>query len=307
MAAVLEPMARPVIYGVLGGAFVLILIAALVIMNVLNRRRPRTFEVQAGDVWVSDLWAGDVWAGDVHAGERAFATPRLGAGVLIGLCIAPLGALGATVCGLEIAAGRHLVEAWLGLAGALVFYSAATWAAWNPTGVRLTPDAIIADRTGGTVVFPWAAIDPASPVVSGYAFPLRLVLAKPEMVTRSGLVTGFNKIAFDAVDPVFVAEVITHYAAEPERRAAIGTAAELDRLRAAFPPMDLETQAALTPRITLAGVIVRLLLVAAAIALLGLDHFWLESLGQLMIYIVIFSLTGQQARFRLWHRRRRAT
>jgi hypothetical protein len=305
-AAVLTPAARPVIYGVLGGAFFLIFVGALVIANVLNRRRPRAFEVEAGDVWVSDVWAGDTSAGDVWVGDRVFATPRLGANVLMGLCFVPLLALGAVICGLEIAAGRHLIESWLGIAGAFCFATLALWAAWKGIGVRLTPDNILVDRASGTVIIPWAAVDPERPVVpTDDDFSVRPVLAKPELVTRSGLVSGSTKLSFEGVDQEFVAAVVAHYAAEPERRSAIGTAGELDRLRAALPAADPATEQVLQKGLTRKGLIVHLLIAAGVIAFMSArDYpFWVDQLGSFACFSVGASLAGR-LRLGVWFRRR---
>ena len=104
-------------------------------------------------------------------------------------------------------------------------------------GVELTPDGIAHRRTERQWFVPWAALDPAGPV----GFPrepgiLALPIVRPELVTSSGLGRRGGLVVVRDVDtaPTEIAGAIRHYLTHPEARAAIGTAEEYTRLRAAL-------------------------------------------------------------------------
>jgi hypothetical protein len=61
------------------------------------------------------------------------------------------------------------------------------------------------------------------------------------LVQRRGWTTEPQQIAFEGIDVTFVTHTIRHYMSHPERRAAIGTPWELDRLQGA---LTAETAAA---------------------------------------------------------------
>ncbi|NUO58256.1 MAG: hypothetical protein HOV71_19785 [Hamadaea sp.] len=88
---------------------------------------------------------------------------------------------------------------------------------------------------------PWEALAPGGPNrprPSDYRLPL--IVSRPELVSQHGMRLGSGtadrpnlSLAVD-VQPVFLADAIHWYADHPEDRAAIGTQAEHDRLRAAL-------------------------------------------------------------------------
>ena len=164
-------------------------------------------------------------------------------------------------------------------------------------GIRLTPAGVLFERAGGKVsMTAWSALDPERPVAPGdNSFSVTL---RP---------SGADEIAltFDGTDADFVQEAIAHYAAEPERRSAIGTAAELDRLQAALPAPDPETLPVLKPGMTRTGVVVHLLILIGGIVLAGVgeDTFWLKVPGNMLTLYASFRLIDR-VRAGLWLRRR---
>lgn len=278
-AAVLVPAARPAAYVLLCSVFLLSFVMSLVIANVLNRRRPRALDLLDG----------------------AFDTPRLGVGPLMALSVAPAAVMFVVVGGLEIAAGRDQVTAALIIGSVLGFWGYATRAAWVGAGARLTPAAIVVDGLFSSVVVPWEALDPESPVRPGETpFQLRLVFARPDPMLGG----DSRKIDFEGVDTDFLAGAIAHYAAEPGHRAAIGTAAELERLRAAVPApaaVDPATETVLKPGTSRTGIVIRLLLVFGGIALASADGVP-GFVGNLVAAMAAASLAGS-VRPGVWFRR----
>ena len=57
---------------------------------------------------------------------------------------------------------------------------------------------------------------------------------EPRLVRRHGIPPEPGGVADDNIDVGFLAAVIGHYVAHPEHRAAIGSQAEYERLRAAL-------------------------------------------------------------------------
>ena len=118
---------------------------------------------------------------------------------------------------------------WVVLAALVV-----TWA-WRGQGVRLHPSGVRQTWALGSLTVPWEALLP--PQIPPAAdrrpwFPMRIM--EPHLVRRRGIPRSRRASRTDNVDPGFLAAVIGHYVAHPEHRAAIGTQAEYERLRAAL-------------------------------------------------------------------------
>jgi hypothetical protein len=117
------------------------------------------------------------------------------------------------------------------LAVAYILLIAMLWyLTWSPPNLRLTPGGLDMRRAFGSCFVPWEALDPARPISPERGTRLALRVVRPELVTRRGLVSS-SYVVDSGTDPAFLTAVITEYVAEPERRVAIGTAAELDRYR----------------------------------------------------------------------------
>lgn len=232
VVAVFLPGWRVLIYVTLGVAFLLIFVSSLVVANTINRRRPRTFDL------VDD--------------PAAFGSPRLGSGVLMGASVLPGATLLISGLGYGVASGEHVVFGIPAIIGTLVFVGYSMRLAWIGPGVRLTPAGVLADGLNGSVLVPWTELDPDQPVTPGdNDFELRV---------------GSRKINFEGVDTDFLREVIEHYVAHPDDRAAIGTADELTRLAIVLPapPADDPARpAVLRPGVT-RGVVYGYLLLAVA-------------------------------------------
>jgi hypothetical protein len=186
---------------------------AAVVLGITDRRRAgRAFEIPPG--------------GD------AFRTPRGGATVLAGLAHVALVAAFAGPGAWLLRAGA-LDPAWLLtvvlLAAPLPAYAAGLW---RGVGVTLTAGGLRVDRLAGTLIVPWAALDPAGaadPLPGGREVALRY--ARPGLVRTRGVVPVRDRFAVEGTTTGFAAAAIRWYAADPGRPGAIGTAAEHDRLR----------------------------------------------------------------------------
>jgi hypothetical protein len=104
------------------------------------------------------------------------------------------------------------------------------------SGLRLSPDGLIVQTALSHRLVPWDAIKPNTPQRALLRTPLlTLQIARPEQVQRSGPVFGSGRIIRIPLDfnthPWFLTDTIRWYVDHPDDRAAIGTAAELDRLQ----------------------------------------------------------------------------
>ncbi|GAA3392891.1 hypothetical protein [Cryptosporangium minutisporangium] len=293
VAAVRRPDQQSAIYPPTVGVIVLLFVVALVILNVLNRRMPRTLEAHPG----------------------AFATPRHGAAVLMGVSCWGFIAVCVSVTWIDIAAGG---DRWWLLATlvAVPVAGAVTRLMWVGAGVRLTPDGLSADRGLSSLWVPWDGLDPEQPARPDADFTLRLRLARPELAQRRGWAVEDDVVPVEGADPHFVAQAISHYVAHPEHRAALGKAAELERLGAALPTSGSAAVAqpddTPEPEITRIGLAVRVLLVAGAF---GVKHEepvpdWLDAIATGAVIFGSMNLFGHlatRARNRRRRRRQRAT
>ncbi|MEU8263926.1 hypothetical protein AB0C02_25285 [Micromonospora sp. NPDC048999] len=160
--------------------------------------------------------------------DGSFRTPMYASNVLLGLSCLQL-------AGLSLAFSR---EAWVGLAAGLLLSGilAGMWRAlWRGAGLTLRPTGIEADKMAGVLLIPWEAVAPERPVRGDELWKLKLPYARPELVTSTGWTLERDEVVFEDGNPDFVATVIATYAAEPDRRHAIGTRAELERLQAGVP------------------------------------------------------------------------
>ncbi|GIF21472.1 membrane protein implicated in regulation of membrane protease activity [Actinoplanes tereljensis] len=98
---------------------------------------------------------------------------------------------------------------------------------WRWHGVRLTPDGLIDRQPFGSVFVPWAALAADEPAVSIGRNQIALYFEHPELVVKHGYRPGSSHFLTAGADADLLAGVIAGYVAEPERRAAIGTEAEL--------------------------------------------------------------------------------
>ena len=104
--------------------------------------------------------------------------------------------------------------------------------AWRGRGVQLRPDGLRQPGLIGWLVVPWEAaptVPDLPPAPNAVTVPLKY--GRPDLVPRGGLGASRRRLSTSEVEPWLLTEAIRHYVAHPEHRAAIGTAAEYDRLR----------------------------------------------------------------------------
>ncbi|MGX6607404.1 hypothetical protein ACWKSP_35555 [Micromonosporaceae bacterium Da 78-11] len=170
----------------------------------------------------------------------ALRTPRGAAFVLLGLlhltAVTMFVALGtmATSEGPDRRAWLFLV---LGLGLPLPMYFRGLW---RGIGVTLGPAGLTADLAAGSLFVPWDAFATDQPVTrpGDNEAGLLLALARPELVTRTGLSLRRRLVSFDGPGAGVLAGAIRHYVAHPSDRAEIGTASGYERLFAAGPEYD---------------------------------------------------------------------
>ncbi|MFC7482575.1 hypothetical protein ACFQX7_24715 [Luedemannella flava] len=129
-------------------------------------------------------------------------------------------------------------EGWVSALGVLIFGGLLVghWRTlWCGTGLTLRPDGIEAAKSAGTMTIPWAALGITQPGRGDAWWQIKLAYVRPHLVTTTGWISVRDVVVFEGVDPDLVAKAIATYAAEPDRRAAIGTREELDRLREGLP------------------------------------------------------------------------
>jgi hypothetical protein len=101
---------------------------------------------------------------------------------------------------------------------------------WRGAGVRLRPDGILDQKFAGSLFAPWEALEAGVPPVISRPSEVTLTYRHPVLVKGRGILRRTRALTAWNVDSVFLARVIQEYASRPERRSAIGTEAELDRL-----------------------------------------------------------------------------
>ncbi|ADU08398.1 hypothetical protein ML5_2880 [Micromonospora sp. L5] len=163
--------------------------------------------------------------------DAAFASPVPAWRILL-----TLGLLGQT----STTVGAYLRSTEAGIATKFDVVVALLWlvliallvaAAWRGHSVRLSPDGVRMLGLLGSRTIPWEAGPRFEALSNDMRPPMRLPLtiANPALMRRRGLV-GRPAIPVDGVQPRFLASVINHYVAHPDRRAAIGTPDEYRRL-----------------------------------------------------------------------------
>ncbi|MFC3385083.1 hypothetical protein [Couchioplanes azureus] len=123
----------------------------------------------------------------------------------------PVDGVLAAMCILQVAVGWHLSR--------------------DRFGVRLRPDGVFDRQPLGSRFIPWDAFVPAFPVSPDGRGGLAAYYLRPDLVRCRGIFFGRETLAA-TVDPAFLTRVIHEYVNHPERRAAIGSAAELRRITA---------------------------------------------------------------------------
>ncbi|WP_146604007.1 hypothetical protein [Micromonospora deserti] len=111
--------------------------------------------------------------------------------------------------------------------------------AWRGHGVQFHPHGVRQSSALGSLTVPWEAL-PTAQIPPGADRPswLRMAFTEPQLVRRRGIPWSRKALRTDNVDAGFLAAVIRHYVCHPERRAAIGSQAEYERLLAELPERD---------------------------------------------------------------------
>lgn len=164
--------------------------------------------------------------------------------------------------------------------------------------VDLTRRGLTINRLTSTIVVPWDALDPDTPTM--FEEPpssSKLVIAQPRLVERRGITGDSNAVIAEGVPMDFLLGVIRVYVTDPARRTAIGTAAELDRLRAELPapaPVPLADRPVSEHGVTTAGVVVRVLLLTGALAVeSSTDNWSLELAARTVSVALLLSLASK--------------
>jgi hypothetical protein len=100
--------------------------------------------------------------------------------------------------------------------------------------VELTPRGVVVREMFGNRAIPWEALRPGLPQRLGNSQLLTLTVDRPDLVVRKGLVGRAPRVflTYGRIHPWLLVDAIRHYADHPERRPAIGTRAEHERLLA---------------------------------------------------------------------------
>jgi hypothetical protein len=98
--------------------------------------------------------------------------------------------------------------------------------------VELTPRAVVLRGAFGRCTVPWEALQSGPPYLGARTLPL--AVARPDLVVSRGLARGPARVtlANAGISRWLLAGAIRYYVDHPDRRAAIGTPAEHDRLLA---------------------------------------------------------------------------
>ena len=271
------------------GGVVLAFAGSLVVLNVVGRRAPRTLDLS----------------------RDGFTTPRHGGGLLMMASMLPMIGIGIAAAGIEATSGRHVI---LGSAGAVVgLVLVAGLAALLRTvpAVDFTRSGLTLTRLASTIVVPWDALDPDTPTVHEEPpSSSKLVIARSHLVERRGITGDSNAVIAEGVPIDFLLGAIRTYATNPRRRTAIGTPAELDRLRAelpAPPPVPLAERPVREHGVTTAGLVIRMLLIAGAFTVeISTDNWWLELAARTISGALLINLASKVHPI-MWIRQRLAS
>lgn len=263
------------------GSTAALVVAALATGWRRNRRPPATF--------LSD---GTGFRTPVHASSLYFGLlgPQMFTFFLAGARQAPIGLAGAALL------GAVSIATWRGL--------------WHGVGLTLRPEGIDAARQAGTLHIPWDALATEQPERDpGTPWEIKLAYADPGRVVATGGHLSRDTVVFEGADPDFVAHAIATYAADPARRAAIGTATELTRLHEDMPAPPRGTRQIVAPeraRTTVRRIVTAAALVAAAAALNAAPD-WLDVLAGLLLLAAAQQLYRAYQGRRAAHRREQNT
>jgi hypothetical protein len=168
------------------------------------------------------------------AKDRAFEAPPSPVPVLAFTAVAPFVTekLSTTIDRVS----KQIDPWWLDIVDSTLWVLALTMVArlvWRGAGVRLRPDGVLDRRLAGSLFVPWDALDAQVPPSTSRTVGVNLTYRHPDLVKSRGALHRGREIAAWNVNSVFVARAIQEYASHPEHRTAIGTEAELVRLRIA--------------------------------------------------------------------------
>ncbi|MBM0225070.1 MULTISPECIES: hypothetical protein [Micromonospora] len=108
--------------------------------------------------------------------------------------------------------------------------------AWRGYGPQLRPHGVQQRTVLGSLIVPWEALPVAqTPLPVGPPSTLWLAYAQPQLVRRRGIPWSRHALRTDNVDAWFLAAAIRHYVCHPDRRAAVGSHEEYQRLLAELP------------------------------------------------------------------------
>lgn len=258
------------------GGFVLAFAASLIVLNVVGRRAPRMLDVS----------------------RDGFTTPRHGGGLLMMASMLPVIGVGIAVAGMEATSGRHLILGSAGVVVGLLLVAGLAALLQTVHSVDFTRHGLTLTRLASTIVVPWDALNPDTP--TSFEDPpssSKLVIARPRLVERRGITGDSNAVNAEGVPIDFLLGAIRVYAADPERRAAIGTPAELERLCAELPapaPVPLAERPVREHGVTTAGVIIRMLAFAGAFAVeIATDNWWLELVARTVSGALLINLASK--------------
>jgi hypothetical protein len=110
---------------------------------------------------------------------------------------------------------------WSLAAVCVVFLAVCARATLIGIGLTISSEGLRADKFTGSVIVPWAAIDPDR--IGCGPFEVHLRYRDPKLITTTGWVVNTGKLRVDGVTPEFAAATIHHYAGAPEQRVLIGT------------------------------------------------------------------------------------
>lgn len=258
------------------GATVLVLAGSLVVLNVVSRRAP----------WTLDL------------SPDGFTTPRHGGGLLMTASMLPMIGIGIAVAGMEATSGRHVILGSAGVVTGLILVTGLAALLRTVPAVDFTPSGLTLTRLASTIVVPWAALDPDTPTVRDEppSSP-KLLIARPHLVERQGITGDSNAVIAEGVPVDFLLGAIRVYVTDPGRRTAIGTPAELDRLRTELPapaPVPLAERPVREHGVTTTGVVLRVLLLAGTLAVqISTDNWWLEIAARTISGALLINLVSK--------------
>ena len=110
-----------------------------------------------------------------------------------------------------------------------------TLVAWSGRpSIELTPHAVELRDAFGSQTVPWEALRPGLPLRPADLHNLVLTVDRSDLVVRHGLAWRRPRMAlvYARVHPWFLTDAIRFYADHPDRRDAIGTRTEYERLLA---------------------------------------------------------------------------